>query len=380
MAIAVSRAADRPAGGSAGAGGRIPVSAAGGRAGSLSVRPDGVDLMRGGVFEIQRARILAALVEVCRERGAGRVTVAHIVERSGVSRRTFYEMFDDRDACFLAAFHEAVRRACASVLPAYRCMSSDGGGGRGQGADDRVWCERVRAGLLALLAFLDEEPGLGGLCVVDALGAGPAALQARARVVGMLVDAVDDGRAEAEAGLSPSRLTAEGVVGGVLAVLYSRLSGRLSSTAPSNGPAVPVRTKPLVGLLNPLMGTIVLPYLGPAAAARETTRRAPRARRRSLPVKSNPLEGLEMRLTYRTVQVLAAIAARPGSSNRQVADAAGVIDQGQISKLLARLEHVGLVSNNGLGSSRGEPNAWRLTPRGQEIQRTIHEQTAPTGV
>jgi AcrR family transcriptional regulator/DNA-binding MarR family transcriptional regulator len=373
----------------------------GGRVGAVSVRADGVDLMRGGVCEIQRARILAGLVEVTRERGAGRVTVAHIVERSGVSRRTFYEMFEDRDACFLAAFEDAVQRAAARVAPAFSA-----------GASSRPWRERVRAGLLALLEFLDEEPGLGGLCVVDALGAGPRALDARARVVARLVDAVAEGRADAKPGLKPSRLTAEGVVGGVLAVLYARLSegapaqrsagtaskapsssarasgtrvagaqpsSARSSTARSGAATTTSRRKPLVGLLNPLMGAIVLPYLGAAAAARESARPTPKARRRRQPVRSNPLEGLDMRLTYRTVQVLGAIASRPGASNRQVADAAGVVDQGQISKLLARLEQAGLVSNDGVGPTLGEPNAWRLTPRGQEIQHTIREQTAPTG-
>jgi AcrR family transcriptional regulator len=339
----------------------------GGRLGAFWVRADGVGLARGGVPEIQRARILAALVEVARERGAGRVTVAHVVTRSGVSRRTFYELFEDRDACFLAAFEDAVQRASARVVPAFEGGGHGACGGRAGGG---VWRERVRAGLLALLEFLDDEPGLGGLCVVDALGASPAALAARARVIAVLVDAVDQGRGQAKAGLSPSRLTAEGVVGGVLAVLYARLSERESARG---------RPKLLVGLLNPLMGTIVLPYLGPAAAAREIERPPPQARRRVQPVRSNPLEGLEMRLTYRTVQVLAAIAAHPGGSNREVADAAGVVDQGQISKLLARLEHLGLVLNDGLGPAHGEPNAWRLTPRGDEVQRTIQEQAAPVG-
>jgi AcrR family transcriptional regulator len=408
----MSRSAGRRAAGVAGstgglgaggrAAGRRPART--GRVGAVSVRPDGVDLARSGVPEIQRARILAALVEVASERGAGRVTVAHIVARSGVSRRTFYEMFEDRDECFLVAFQDAVQRAAARVVPAFRGEEMGGAGlvGAGIGAVGVAWRERVRAGLLALLEFLDEEPGLGGLCVVDALGAGPAALASRAGVVARLVDAVDEGRAVAKAGLGPSRLTAEGVVGGVLAVLYARLaeretahaagsrgSGVLSSgaqrsqsrasAAESVAPRAHTRSKPLVGLLSPLMGTIVLPYLGPAAAARETRRAAPRARRRAVPQRSNPLEGLDMRLTYRTVRVLVAIAATPDASNREIAEAAGVQDQGQISKLLARLEHLGLVENSGGGSPRGEPNAWRLTPRGREVQETIHAQAAPSG-
>ena len=81
-----------------------------------------------------------------------------------------------------------------------------------------------------------------------------------------------------------------------------------------------------------------------------------------------------MRLTYRTVRVLIAIAARPGASNREVADASGVVDQGQISKLLTRLEHLGLIYNDGSGASRGEPNIWHLTPRGEEIEHIIRDQ------
>jgi AcrR family transcriptional regulator len=367
----------------------------------------GVGLAHGGVPTIQRARILAALVEVARERGAGRVTVAHIVARSGVSRRTFYEMFEDRDACFLAAFQDAVQRAAVRVAPAFQREASGGGiagagdanvkgaGSADAGADGRAWQVRIRAGLLALLEFLDDEPGLAGLCVVDALGGGPAALEARAQVFKGLVDAIDEGRGVAKAGLGPSRVTAEGVVGGALAVLFQRLAERRPFLGSAAAPCAPrllaeghtrpaaraaARSQPLVGLLNVLMSMIVLPYLGPGAAAREAARPAPKkARRGPPPSPSNPLEGLDMRLTYRTVRVLVVIADSPAASNRQVADAAGVHDQGQISKLLARLEHLGLIENGAAGVSRGEPNAWRLTPRGLEVARTINRQAAPSG-
>jgi AcrR family transcriptional regulator len=71
-------------------------------------------LGRERVTEIQRARILGAMVKESAERGAGNVTVAHVVERAGVSRRTFYELYSDREACFLAAFDDGVSRACKS--------------------------------------------------------------------------------------------------------------------------------------------------------------------------------------------------------------------------------------------------------------------------
>ena len=103
---------------------------------------------RGDVVSLQRARIIAAMVEVVAERGVARSTVAHVVARSGVSRRTFYELFSDREDCFLAAFDQAVEQRRGAAW----CRRSRGGEG---------WLERVRAGLRALLEFLDDEPGLG---------------------------------------------------------------------------------------------------------------------------------------------------------------------------------------------------------------------------
>ena len=86
-----------------------------------------------------------------------------------------------------------------------------------------------------------------------------------------------------------------------------------------------------------------------------------------------------MRLTYRTVRVLMAIAGHPDASNRTVAEASGISDQGQISKLLARLDSLGLAKNTGQGHPKGAPNAWQLTPRGQEVEQAIRLQTARDG-
>jgi AcrR family transcriptional regulator/DNA-binding MarR family transcriptional regulator len=307
---------------------------------------------RGDVVQLQRARIVSAMVDVVAERGVARSTVAHVVGRSGVSRRTFYELFDDREDCFVAAFDMAVERGAVRVAPAF-----------GEGAG---WLGRARNGLRAGLEFLDDEPSLGRLGIVDALGAGPVALEHRTRVVNVLIDAIDRGRREPKAAARLTRLTAEGIVGAVLAVLHARLTER--------------EPRPMISLLGPLMGLIVLPYQGRAVAEREAARPTPR-RRPATPPAVDPLRDLEMRLTYRTVRVLAAIASIPGASNREVSDAAGVADQGQISKLLARLEHLGLIENVGEGHAKGEPNAWRLTPRGIEVERTISRETeqAATG-
>jgi hypothetical protein len=128
---------------------------------------------------------------------------------------------------------------------------------------------------------------------------------------------------------------------------------------------------PLSELLGPLMGTIVLPYLGPAAANRELERPAPARPRVPALRAGDALEGLDMRLTYRTLRVLSVIAQGPGASNRQVAEGAGVADQGQVSKLLMRVATLGLIENAGEGHVKGGPNAWHLTQRGQEVESAV---------
>jgi DNA-binding MarR family transcriptional regulator len=120
------------------------------------------------------------------------------------------------------------------------------------------------------------------------------------------------------------------------------------------------------------MSMIVLPYCGTRAATKELGKPMPempkvtaRPRRRT----ADPLEGLNMRLTYRTVRVLMVISSHPGASNREIAEDSGIADQGQISKLLNRLARLELIENLGEGQERGAANAWYLTPRGAAVER-----------
>ena len=306
-------------------------------------RPGGAERVGATqVSEVQRARIINAAAEVVGELGYSGMSVARITGRAGVSRRTFYDLFEDREDCFMAVFEEALARATQVAVDA--------------AAGQTAWCEQVRAGLSSLLESVQDEPVLGAVVVVHALGCGPKVLAARARSLKPAIAFVARGRGM-KAGKGPPPLTAEGTVGAVLALVHGRM------LEPDG--------RPLTELLNPLMGMIVLPYLGPAAAARELSRPTPKARRAPRAPAQDPLDGLAMRLTYRTLRVLAAIAQCPGASNREVAERADVQDQGQISKLLARLEHLGLIENDGPGHAKGEANAWRLTPKGEDVERSV---------
>jgi AcrR family transcriptional regulator len=326
------------------------------------------------VARVQRARLLDAALAVAGEHGFAGMSVASVTRRARVSRRTFYDLFANREECCAELFDLSLARVRGVLVDAFAVE-------RGS------WCERVRTALIAVLGLLDEEPDLRGILIVDPLAAGHDVLRRRGEAVKELgvalhrsaIGSTRNGRAVPE-------LAGEAVVAGVLGLVYERLvlAARSSSASLS-----------LLEWTGMLMSTLVLPYEGVAVAKRELERPVPRARRvtakagsgaRGAPVPAgaaavavgrDPLEGLPMRVTYRTLRVLATIAERSerGSdpSNREVGDGAGVRDQGQVSKLLARLEGLGLVENMAVNQApySGEANAWRLTTRGIEVERAM---------
>jgi AcrR family transcriptional regulator len=303
---------------------------------------------RGEVDDIQRARILSAMVEVAAEDGYLGAAVAPVVARAGVSRRTFYELFDGREDCFLAAFEWGVEQARQVVAEAY--------------GSQRSWRERVRHVLAALLALLDSEPELARVCVIEALGAGRLVLERRARVLDELVAALEAEAPRARGVGEKPLLTAQGVAGGAFSVVHGRLLER--DRASDGG------TPPLIVLHGQLMALIALPYLGPRAAGEELTRPAPKVRPRETARVTGDggrlLERLDMRLTYRTVRCLLFIGEHPGSSNREIAQGAEIADEGQASKLLTRLTRVGLIANT-RPHGPGYPNYWTLTSHGEQV-------------
>jgi AcrR family transcriptional regulator/DNA-binding MarR family transcriptional regulator len=287
--------------------------------------------------------MIAAMVELAAELGVGKLSVSAVVTRSGVSRRTFYEVFTDVRECLMATLEDSLEHARSYV--------------RAVDEPSATWRERTRVTLHALLCFAEDEPAHARLLVVEAPGAGVEALERRAQVLGELIDAVDAGRTGAGRNAALTSLTAEGLVGSVLAVVHARLVG-------SSNPG-------LAELTNPLMSMIALPYLGAAVARKELERPLPK--RRCPPTQSfegaSRLNDLPMRITYRTMRVLNVIAAQPGASNRQIGVAAGMVDQGQVSKLLQRLDRLELIMNRWAGQERGMANQWQLTPTGEEIVR-----------
>jgi AcrR family transcriptional regulator len=220
------------------------------------------------------------------------MTATAVVSRAGVSPKTFYHLFRDRDDCFLVMIDDCLARLAAVAAPAYE--------------RERSWPQRRRALLLELLEFVEREPEIGALVVSYLVGVGPSAREPRAGVLELLQAVVAEGRSQALPRYERSPLAAEFVVGGALSVLQARLQ------------AQPPR---LDGFVNDLMWMLVLPYLGPAAAGRELRRAVPRRQR--CRGRRDPLHGLDMCLTQRTAKVLEVIADAPGASNVAISMRAG---------------------------------------------------------
>jgi AcrR family transcriptional regulator len=139
------------------------------RAGPRKLPPGRHGLPRQFVLHNQRGRLVEAAMHVFGTRSFGEARVADVLERAAISRKTFYEQFADKEACFMAAYEAASVLARDAVRVAAR--------------EQNGWDDSVRAGIEALLGFLAAEPELARLLVVEVTGAGPSALRRRADAV-----------------------------------------------------------------------------------------------------------------------------------------------------------------------------------------------------
>jgi AcrR family transcriptional regulator len=141
----------------------------------------GGDPESGALPPPQRERILDATERLIAERGCGGATIEAIVKAAGVSSVTFYEFFDGKEACFVAAFDRAFEVGAAELARA--------------APEELSWAERIATGLRALTALVATEPARARLCLIEAQTAGPV-LNARFEVALDLVAAkLREGRA-----------------------------------------------------------------------------------------------------------------------------------------------------------------------------------------
>jgi AcrR family transcriptional regulator len=124
----------------------------------------------------QRARMQDGIMRAVAHKGYGNVSVGDVVAAAGVSKRTFYEHFADKEECFLEAYRTGSQAVVEDIAAAVRASG------------ETDWEERMRVGLDAYTRTLASEPDLAQTLLVDVLGAGPRAIALRRQVLGAFAE------------------------------------------------------------------------------------------------------------------------------------------------------------------------------------------------
>jgi AcrR family transcriptional regulator len=115
--------------------------------------------------------MLSAMAEAVAAKTYGGTTVADVVAGAGVSRKTFYEHFRDKEECFLAAFDAGVDLLLDAIMAAQPA------------SDDPTWLGLMRARARAYLHTLASQPAFARTFLLEVFAAGPRALEHRAAVL-----------------------------------------------------------------------------------------------------------------------------------------------------------------------------------------------------
>jgi AcrR family transcriptional regulator len=183
---------------------------------------------------------MVAVAGICARKGYVEMSVEDIIAEAGVSRRTFYEHFKNKQHAFLAAYDEVVGRLLQRV---------SGAVGATEGFDDRI-----RAGLSTFLGYLAHEPDLARLCIVEVLAAGPEAVERRNSAMRAFATLIEENARIFLPDVPPAPgLVTETIVGGIYEVVYSRVVRGEVATLPA--------------LVPDLCYSILLPYAGTMVTA-----------------------------------------------------------------------------------------------------------------
>jgi AcrR family transcriptional regulator/DNA-binding transcriptional ArsR family regulator len=288
----------------------------------------------------QRDRLVAATGQLVAELGSPAIGVHHICQRAGISRRTFYELFADRDACFIDAHQEAFGRL---VSHAEDAVAEAGG----------EWEDRAVATTQALLSAWDADRVLAHLCLVSSVGSSDETLALRRTAITQIAGLL--------AGAPEQPLAAESVLAGAIGSVWE-LAFRGLTDSPENA---------IADLAGSAIYLLLVPFVGRRqAAARAAGRGGATAYvTRWTPTVVSDSEDRGLLVTELTGQTLRYLNGHPGAANIDIARAVDVRHESQMSRHLARLERAGMVARR----KEGRTNAWVLTARGEEAARTLRD-------
>jgi AcrR family transcriptional regulator len=196
-------------------------------------------LPRETVVSSQRERLLRAMSECCAERGYAATTVLGVVDRAGVSSATFYQLFRDKEDCFLAAGQAILARTMTVVSEAYA------------GKEDET--EALRDGIAAILEFMAAHGDYARLTFIESRTSTPRArelyLSGMRSLVSIMERGLRGGNGEAPAS------AARAALGGAEAIVQREI--------------VAGRAESLPALLPELLYCALVPFRGREEAERQ---------------------------------------------------------------------------------------------------------------
>jgi AcrR family transcriptional regulator len=180
------------------------------------------NLPREFVVTSQRDRLLDAMAQSCAEKRYAEVSVADIVATARVSRSTFYEIFPDKEACFLAAYDAILGRFVTEVIKARQ-------------APELTWPEQIELGIEASMDFLAAEPAFARMCIVDMFSAGPSAQERYLSAVRLIANFVDGGRTQMPGREDVPKSVGTMVVSGAAVVIRAEIVTEQTQNLPDVG-------------------------------------------------------------------------------------------------------------------------------------------------
>ncbi len=163
----------------------------------------------------QRERLYEATIKAVNERGFVATTISDLVAGAGVSRRSFYEHFENKEECLLATYDELVRRLTARIIAAYD--------------PEEQWTLQIDAIVRALFEASSDRPDAARLISVEMGAAGPIGIERWARDAELLTSFFVTVFEQAPGEGAVPRPVARAIVGALRTILYSRVRRERSS-------------------------------------------------------------------------------------------------------------------------------------------------------
>jgi AcrR family transcriptional regulator len=315
-------------------------------AGDDPIHPTVRRASRAAQPHLQRARLIASMTALSRERDWHGLSVDRICEHAAMSRRTFYDHFTDAEDCFASAIEEALGSLWDEVAEQVDAAGDE-------------WAAQVTVAIVTFLAALELDRPRAWMAIMEPLYGNGRARAARQVVVDRFVALLERGPADEHGDRVPAN-TAAGTIGGLWELALQYVSGGDDAVGldEAAGSAIFLALSPFVGRHEAMRHAF-----GSRKPSEVVTEARERGADNAVSDVDAEVTATALRLTELAAAALRHIAAHPGCGNVDVADAVGVTHESQMSRLLRRL------ADDGLAESRreGRSHAWGLTERGAAV-------------